>query len=96
MVLIVPLAGVKIVGEVKGFEDVNDVGDRVIRNFCPNCGSPIYTTSVNGDKAGVVFVKTGLLDTPMPAPTLEIFARTRQAWLPEFPSVEHSFSAAAD
>ncbi len=92
-VLVVPLGSVTVTGELKGYDDVNDHGDRVVRMFCPNCGSPVMTQSVNDAKTGTTIVKAGLLDGGAPAPAVEVFTRSRRDWLPGFPSTQHRFEA---
>lgn len=36
---------VKIEGETKSFDHVSDRGTKMTKHFCPNCGSPMFTTS---------------------------------------------------
>jgi hypothetical protein len=52
----------KVTGKLKGFAKVADSGQRSTRNFCPTCGSGIYTAP--SAMAGVVFVKASTLDDP--------------------------------
>lgn len=94
-VLLAPIDAIAITGELKGYDDVNDQGDRVTRMFCPNCGSPVLTKSVNDAKTGTHTIKAGVLDEGAPAPTVEVFTRTRRDWLPKFTSSQKRFEAGA-
>ena len=94
-VLLAPIGATSVSGELKSYDDVNDQGDRVIRMFCPNCGSPVLTKSVNDAKAGMHIIKAGILDGGAPAPVVEVFTRTRRDWLPDFPSSQKQFEAGA-
>ncbi len=49
-------------GQVKFFDKPADSGNMVNRGFCPDCGSPIYST--NSSMPGMVFVRASSLDDP--------------------------------
>ena len=58
-----PVDSVKIEGHtLETYEDTGDSGMPVLRKFCKQCGSPLFTDV----KAmpGLLFVKTGTLDHP--------------------------------
>lgn len=76
-------------GEPKSFPYVANSGKKLERNFCPDCGSRLYSTNLESFP-GLVFVQLGSLDRPeMIAPKLEMFVKRRLKWnkplgIPEF------------
>ena len=51
------------------------------RNFCPDCGSRVFSTNLQSFP-GVVFVMLGSLDRPeLIQPKLEMFTRRRLTWM---------------
>ncbi|MEO8530715.1 MAG: GFA family protein [Deltaproteobacteria bacterium] len=69
---IYPQHAVSISGEVRDYNG---------RNFCPNCGSPVFGRS--GDE---IEVNLGALDAPNQfVPTYELWTVRRESWLPIFP-----------
>lgn len=61
-----------ISGDPKGFTKLADSGNELTRHFCPDCGSPIFTSSPR--HPGWVYVKAGSLDDPA------IVKPERQSW----------------
>ena len=54
-------------------------GEGVLRHFCGNCGSPLY--SVVNSMPGVAFIKAGTLDdTSWLVPTIEFFCDNADHW----------------
>ncbi|MBT7561804.1 MAG: GFA family protein [Proteobacteria bacterium] len=54
-------------------------GEGVLRHFCGNCGSPLY--SVVNSMPGVAFIKAGTLDdTSWLVPTIEFFCDNADIW----------------
>ena len=54
-------------------------GEGVLRHFCGNCGSPLY--SVVNSMPGVAFIKAGTLDdTSWLVPTIEFFCDNADTW----------------
>src|SRR5512145_235971 len=49
-------------GQVKGYTTIADSGRKITRQFCPNCGSPLFTRAENC--SDLVFLKAGCLDEP--------------------------------
>jgi hypothetical protein len=78
-----------IQGEPEAFGFVADSGGTLDRNFCPSCGSRLYTSNLT-TFPGTVFVQLGSLDNPAGiAPKLEMFVKRRLPWvkpldLPQF------------
>jgi len=75
-----------------------DSGQGLNRNFCPTCGSRLFTSDL-GSFPATVFVMLGALDHPeMVRPMLEMFTKRRQPWmepqglraeLPQFSDMPH-------
>jgi hypothetical protein len=71
-----------ITGTLSTFEDRGEHGDAVYvyRNFCGQCGSPIYSLLV--EPAGIVAVKAGTLDDKSAVnPTVEAWCEHKQPWV---------------
>jgi len=60
-------------GNLKGFTKRADSGNELTRHFCPECGSPLYTSSPAHPQH--IFVKAGTLDDP------SVVTPQRQTWL---------------
>ena len=79
-------------GKPKPFHYVAESGKGLDRNFCPDCGSRLYTTNLESFP-GTVFIMLGSLDRPsLIAPKLEMFTKRRLQWmkpldLPQFLSM---------
>jgi hypothetical protein len=79
-------------GTPKPFHYVAESGKQLDRNFCPDCGSRLFTNNLESFP-GTVFVMLGSLDRPdLIAPKLEMFTRRRLMWmkpldLPQFPGM---------
>jgi hypothetical protein len=87
----VPAAALKVEGDsLATYHDTGSSGLPVLRHFCRDCGSPIYSEV----KAipGLVFVKAGTLDdASWVQPAVQIWGASKQPWsqlpasLPEMP-----------
>ena len=79
-------------GTPKAFQYVSDSGKKLERNFCPDCGSRLYTSNLE-TFPGMVFVMLGSLVEPGGVkPALEMFTKRRLAWvepldIPQFPGM---------
>jgi len=51
-----------ISGQVKGYTTIADSGRKITRQFCPNCGSPLFTRAEKCPD--FVFLKAGCLEEP--------------------------------
>ena len=80
VVVAVPSAALTVTGTPRTFEGTGDSGNRIVRHFCADCGSPIFTT---GEALpGMSFVKAGTLDdTSWLAPTFDIWCSSAQPWV---------------
>ena len=71
---------VEITGEVKTYNDTGDSGATVRRQFCPECGSPVFTRI---DAPGLMFIKAGTLDdTSELNPAFHCYGKSKQDWIP--------------
>jgi len=61
-----------ISGKVKGYTTTADSGRKITRQFCPNCGSPLFTRAEKCPD--LVFLKAGCLDEP------ELIKPSCQTW----------------
>jgi hypothetical protein len=77
----VPKLAMSIQGKIKIFHDTGGSGQAVERNFCPECGSPIFTeAAVMPD---VIFIKAGTLDdTSWLDPKMHIYCDSKLQWSP--------------
>ena len=79
-------------GTPKSFHYIAESGKGLDRNFCPNCGSRLFTSNLESFP-GLVFVQIGSLVQPDGIePKLEIFTKRRLKWtrqldVPQFPSM---------
>lgn len=70
-----------ISGKPKSFHYVAESGKGLDRNFCPDCGSRLFTTNLE-TFPGTVFVMLGSLDQPnLIVPKLEMFTKRRLHWM---------------
>ena len=79
---------VEYTGEVKTYDDTGDSGATVRRQFCPECGSPVFTRL---EMPGLMFIKAGTLDdTSELQPALHCYTKSKQNWvdLGEIPGFE--------
>lgn len=68
-----------VTGAPKGFTKRGESGALLTRLFCPDCGSPIFTSSPKHPQH--VYVKAGSLDDPgLVEPALQIWLRSSVPW----------------
>ena len=66
-------------GATSGFTKLADSGNELTRHFCPQCGSPIFTSSPR--HPGHVYVKAGTLDDPaVVKPTHQNWVASAVSW----------------
>ena len=77
-------------GRVKGYTTIADSGRKITRQFCPSCGSPLFTKAEKCPD--LVFLKAGCLDEPqLIKPNRQIWTKRAVPWayidenLPCFP-----------
>jgi len=77
--MIVPESAFRASGEIKFYSSPADSGNVVNRGFCPNCGSPVYST--NDGMPGVIFVRASSLDDPAVfKPQMVVYTDRAAAW----------------
>jgi hypothetical protein len=77
-------------GRVKGYTTTGDSGKKITREFCPECGSPLFT---KGELCpDLVWIKAGSLDKPeLIKPSVQTWMQCAVPWaylskdLPGFP-----------
>ena len=75
----IPKAAMSIRGGTKTFHGVGDSGHAVDRNFCPECGSPIFTAAAVLPE--IAFIKAGTLDdTSWLDPKIHIYCSSKEQW----------------
>ena len=81
VVVAIPKSAISIQGQLKTFNDIGDSGQPVLRNFCPECGSPI--TSEVAIMPDLTFIKAGTLDdTSWLDPKIHVYCDSAQRWTP--------------
>jgi len=74
-----PESAVTITGATKSYTKTADSGNTITRNFCPNCGSPVFNTLAL--MPGVVIVPAGALDDPNEyEPAIAIYTSRAPKW----------------
>ncbi len=77
----IPKSAMSIDGQLKTYHDRGDSGQPVLRNFCPECGSPI--TSDVAAMPELTFIKAGTLDdTSWLDPKMHVYCDSAQQWTP--------------
>src|SRR5262249_8643226 len=74
-------------GELKIYVKTGDSGVKRPQAFCPECGTPIYSTTVaEGPKAHAIRVGT-IRQRDQLVPRIQFWCRSAQPWLMTMPSV---------
>lgn len=70
---------VAISGELRGYRSAADSGNTMYRQFCPQCGTPMFTES--SARPDIIFVRAGTLDDPNIArPDMTIWTASAPRW----------------
>jgi hypothetical protein len=68
-----------VTGLPKGFTKKADSGNELTRHFCPECGSPLFTSSPH--HPDLVYVKAGAFDNPeLVQPAYQSWTRSSVPW----------------
>lgn len=84
-----PEGTVAISGEPKTYDDSSEGGRAVYRQFCENCGSPLFTLAESAP--GMIFIKAGTFDdTDWLEPSVQFWVQSAQGWVErgDIPQVE--------
>ncbi|BAY34528.1 glutathione-dependent formaldehyde-activating GFA [Nostoc carneum NIES-2107] len=77
-----------VAGKVKSYTKEGNSGNKITREFCPECGSPLFTRAPA--KPQFVWLKAGSLDNPqLVKPMHQIWTDSAVSWAyiaPELPS----------
>ena len=74
-------------GTPKVFSKVVDSGNTLMRAFCPDCGSPIYSRRANAPQMTVL--KVGSLDAPVDLKVvMNIWTRSARPWMHIDPALD--------
>jgi hypothetical protein len=66
-------------GSVKAYTKIADSGNEITREFCPECGSPLFTKSPAHPE--FVYIKAGSLDDPsLVKPVCQIWTEMAVPW----------------
>ncbi len=80
VVVVAPSSGVEITGELKTYEDTADSGARLERQFCPNCGSAMFSRQPSSPET--IIIKAGTLDdTNWLKPVAHVWCASAQPWV---------------
>lgn len=83
VVTVFPRAELQLEGQLSVYEDKGTSGQKVFRQFCSNCGSPVITDTERAREQGIIFIKGGTLDdTSDLKPTTHYWVKRAQPWLP--------------
>ncbi len=87
-ILVVPEDDFKLLsGEPKTYVKIGESGAKRAQTFCPECGSPIYATSVgDGPKFFNIRLGTARQRDELP-PKVQYWFRSAQRWLTDLDSV---------
>lgn len=78
--LIYPKPQFECQGEVSTYVDEGETGKKVMRHFCSNCGSPIFSSLPH--MPDIVVLKVGTLnDSSAFTPAAEVWCASRQNWV---------------
>ena len=76
----VPEGALTIEGEFKTYDDKGESGEAVLRDFCPDCGSPLFSRVAVAP--GLIFIKVGTLDdTTSFEPAMHLWTKSKQHWV---------------
>ena len=74
-----PKSSVIVSGQTKEYDKAADNGNVVSRHFCPNCGSPVYST--NSGYPDMLFIRASSLDDlEIFQPQMVVYTKRGAAW----------------
>jgi hypothetical protein len=89
VVAVIPRSALDLEGKLTIFEDRGASGQKVFRQFCGSCGSPILTDTERAREQGIIFIKAGTFDDVSDLkPTTHCWTKHAQPWLSLPESVE--------
>lgn len=86
IIVSVPKAAISVTGAIKQFEDIAASGNSVFRQFCPRCGSPLFSQIPS--QPDMTFIKAGTMDdTSILKPDIHFWCDSAQDWVEIDPSL---------
>src|SRR5262249_6680541 len=74
-------------GELKIYVKIGESGNARPQSFCPNCGTPIYSTTL-GEDPKVYFLRLGTVhQRDQFTPKLQVWSRSSQRWINDIGSI---------
>jgi len=74
-------------GKLSTYIKISESGNKREQTFCPNCGTPIYATSV-GSELRVLGIRLGTVNQrKMLKPTQQIWCHSMQDWVKDLDSI---------
>ena len=74
-----PAISVSVLGDVRWYQNVADSGNRMLRGFCPRCGTPMFSKA--DVRPHIIFVRMGVLDDPnLLGPQMTIWTDAAPNW----------------
>lgn len=78
-----------ITGKLSEYLKTAENGNKRIQTFCPKCGSPIYSASVNEPRE--FSIRVGTIDQVNDlVPKFQLWRRSAQKWLPDLSKLDSS------
>ena len=72
-------AAFKVTGTTSDYSSVADSGNRMLRRFCPRCGTPLFSEAEA--RPHLIFVRAGTFDDPeLAQPTMTIWTSSAPTW----------------
>jgi hypothetical protein len=79
---------VEVKGRSQKYVRVGDEGNRIVFNFCPQCGATVHW-QIEGQE-DIIAVAVGAFAEPgFPAPTVSVYERRKHSWVSVPTGVEH-------
>ena len=76
-----------LTGELKIYVKTGESGTQRPQSFCPECGTPIYSTTT-GDNPKVHSLRAGTIrQRDELVPQFQLWTQSQQSWISEIPSV---------
>ena len=74
-----PSKTLDVQGDVRWHVNIADSGNRMLRGFCPTCGTPLFSKAEI--RPHLIFVRAGVLDDPdLMAPQMTIWTDAAPEW----------------
>ena len=87
-----PTTTFTVKGETRTYKSVADSGNIILRRFCPECGTPLFTAAEA--RPHLIGVRVGTLDDPnLVEPAMTIWTASAPRWAcisASIPRVEHA------